>query len=274
MEERDRICAEIDKARAASASGERRSPAALLDATAPVHPVSFLREASLVSPFCRESCGVNLVLSEDGYIATRTRGCRQSVAVGSGPIPRRASGWYFEVLVGETVTGWVGGLGIGVTRSSPDQLRRVPDKAWRLPSTFIVGYWGCVFLDGRERRTRWRSDTLQVGARIGLLVTPDEGDLIIFVDDVPVVYAEGALREKSRSDDVGAGSGGLLSRDREIEPLYPVVDVFAATKVVTLSQRAAPPAPPWKVDVKSLSPPGSPVSVSMRSSKNLNNATP
>jgi hypothetical protein len=269
-EERNRLYNEIDQARAASVAAERRSPAALLDATAPVHPVGFGREPCLVAPFSREACGVNLLLSEDGYTATRTRGCRQSVAVGSGPLQRQAQGWFFEVVLGETVTGWVGGLGIGVTSTAPDQLRRVPDKAWRLPSTYIVGYWGCVFLDGRERRTRWRSDTLEAGARIGLLVTADSGDLVIFVDDKPVAFAQGALREKSRLppvDDMDGGYSGFRGSDNEIGPLYPVVDVFAATRVVTMSQRASPPEPPY--DVKSLSPPGSPVSVSMRNGRGI-----
>lgn len=213
---------------------------------------------SLVPPFSRQTCGVNLTLSEDGYTATRTRGCRQSVVVGSGPLERRSHGWFYEVVVCETVTGWVGGLGIGVTRTPPGQLRRVPDKAWRLPSTCIVGYWGCVFLDGKERRTRWRSDTLSAGARVGLLVTDDgQGDLIIFVDDVPVVRAQGAL--------LAPGADGALPAQRVAEPLYPVVDVFAATRVVSMSQRPTPPLPPWEVDASTLSPPGSPVSLSMRS---------
>lgn len=267
LEERNRLYSEIGQARAASVAADFRNKPALLDATAPVAPMR--REPFSVMPFSRESCGVNLTLSEDGFTATRTRGCRQSVAIGSGPLQRQAHGWFFEVVVGETVTGWVGGLGIGVTHTAPSQLRRVPDKAWRLPSTYIVGYWGCVFLDGRERRTRWRSDTLQVGSRIGLLVTAGEGDLIIFVDDVPVVCAAGALRPKSRLGFDGVGAGG----SEDMEPLYPVVDVFAATRVVKLSDRAVPPEPPWKVDAKTLSPPGSPVSVSMRSTQSLMNTT-
>jgi len=245
-EERQRLRAEIEKAKTGP-----QSRTALLDATAPLAPLPYRSSEAQVGPFCQQSCGVNLSLSEDCYTATRTRGCRQSVAIGSSPLELQGSGWYFEVAIAETVTGWVGGLGIGVTRTPPEGLRRVPDKAWRLPSTYIVGYWGCVFLDGRERRTRWRSDTLQTGSRVGLLVTATTGDLIIFVDDVPVVFAEAAL-------------------DRTNEPLYPVVDVFAATRVISLTRTAAPPPPPYKVEPKSLSPPGSPVSVSMRSTKGLN----
>eukprot|EP00440_Ansanella_granifera_P001795 gb/GFBE01001936.1/.p1 GENE.gb/GFBE01001936.1/~~gb/GFBE01001936.1/.p1 ORF type:complete len:531 (+),score=89.84 gb/GFBE01001936.1/:1-1593(+) len=186
----------------------------------------------VVLPFCTSACGLNLELSEDGYTATRTRGCRQSVAIGNGPLPAQEWGRYFEITVDDTVAGWVGGLGIGVTASSPVGLKRLPDKAWRVPRTWTVGYWGCVFLEGTEHRTEWRSDTLQPGARVGLLVTDGAlGDLIVFVDGEAVVKVEGAVQGSSNGKDP--------------EPLYPVVDVFAATRVVTMSSSASPPPGPW-----------------------------
>jgi len=245
------------------------APADSLDDTQPVSAVldRFLQERAarpsadagsaaahpelpdFVLPFSTDVCGVNLSISEDGYAATRMRGCRQSVAIGSGPLPRQSWGYYFEVLVQETVAGWVGGLGIGVTSTSPGSLRRVPDKAWRLPDSYIVGYWGCIFLDGKEHRTVWRSDALCPGSRVGLLVTGDgRGDLIVFVNDRPVVRMDGALL----GDGVGPSTSGLL--------LYPVVDIFAATRMVVLSQHASPPPPPWYVDESLVRPsaPGSP----------------
>lgn len=206
-------------------------------------------EMFFTPPFSREACGVNLTLSEDGYVAERTRGCRQSVAIGSGPLPPHAWGWFFEVEVLETVTGWVGGLGIGVTTTPPTQLRRVPDKAWRLPRSFIVGYWGCIFVDGQERRTAWGADSLCAGARVGVLVTNNgRGDLIVFVNRRPVVLVPGAL------------AGGEAEMPIWQEPLYPVVDVFAATRAVALSSHAVPPPPPWHVDesLQRPSAPGSP----------------
>lgn len=205
----------------------------------------------LLAPLSRHLCGINIEMSEDGYAARRTKGCRQSVVVGSAPLERQDEGWYFEVLVKETVNGWVGGLGIGVTRVAPTELKRMPDKAWRIPNTFIVGYWGCVFLDGRERRTKWKADSLREGQRVGLLVTGDgRGDLIVFVDGKPVV----------RADDVLPCAVGMPA-----EPLYPVMDVFAATLCVELQRRAKAPQQPWGQDP---SPPGSPASVarSMNSS--------
>lgn len=167
------------------------------------------------------------------------------MVLGSQPLERQQQGLYFEVNIKETVNGWVGGLGIGVTRTAPNEIRRVPDKAWRMSTTFIVGYWGCVFLDGRERRTKWRPDTLASGTRVGLLVTGDgRGDLIVFCDGRPVVRADGAI---------------LQSAAGQPEPLFPVVDVFAATLAVELVPSASAPQPPWGVNP---SPPGSPASVS------------
>lgn len=218
-------------------------------ATAPVMPVQ-----GLMAPLSRVPCGMNIELSEDGYTAKRIRGCRQSVVVGSAPLQPQELGHYFEVVVQETVNGWVGGLGIGVTRVSPAELKRMPDKAWRIPNTFIVGYWGCLFLDGREKRTRWKADTLAVGSRVGLLVTGDgRGDLIVFVDGEPVVRADDVLP---------ASTSGI----RDL-PLYPVIDVFAATLAVELQQSAVAPAKPWSKDP---SPPGSPASVARSVGSTLN----
>lgn len=201
-------------------------------------------EAPPTAPFSRQTLGVNVSLSEDGYSATRTRGCRQSVIIGSAPLVQQAVGWYFEVEVCETVEGWVGGLGIGVTRSDPAHLRRVPDKAWRMPHTFVVGYWGCVFLDGQERRTKWRADNLTKGAKVGLLVSSDgSGDLRVFADGELVVVAAGALAEHAFPG---------------VE-FFPVVDVFAATLAVAMLPLSRPPPLPWKVAATAqLSPPGSP----------------
>mmetsp|Transcript_62270 Transcript_62270/g.115574 ORF Transcript_62270/g.115574 Transcript_62270/m.115574 type:complete len:644 (-) Transcript_62270:85-2016(-) len=203
-------------------------------------PPKLFGEPPLVASLSSDMCGVNVELSEDGYTATRARGCRQSVALGSAPLVRQASGWYFEVVIQETVSGWVGGLGIGVTRTPPGTVPRVPDKAWRLPGTCIVGYWGCVFLDGSERKTHWRPDDLQAGQRVGFLVTGDgRGDIILFVDDQPVVHVPGAMLAKDMN--ITSIAVGVP------EPMFPIVDIFAATRTVALIRRATPPPRPWDV---------------------------
>ena len=198
--------------------------ASVLQASSPEQSFP-LKEPSVLLPFCPKASGINLEISEDGYTATRFRGCRQSVAVGTGPVPLQEHGRYFEVTVEDTVPGWVGGLGIGVTSSTPQGLKRVPDKAWRIPKTMVIGYWGCVFVDGCEQRTAWRADSLHPGARVGFLVTRG-GDLLVFVDGEAVVRVDGAVESQK-------------------EPLYPVVDVFAATRVVSMSPSARPPTKSW-----------------------------
>lgn len=183
-----------------------------------------------VAPFSRLKMGTNLSLSDDGFTASRTRGCRQSVVIGSAPLKQGPYGWYFEVEIRETVAGWVGGLGIGVTQTnSEEQLRRMPDKAWRMPRTYMAGYWGRVFCAGREYQTAWKPEELGVGARVGLLVTV-RGDLLVFVGGSQVVWMEAdiAVHEGTSSNAV-----------------FPVVDVFAATSSVTLRPHAQPPPPPW-----------------------------
>ena len=191
-------------------------------------PLSPTGPGEVLLPFCPKASGINLEISEDGYTATRFRGCRQSVAVGTGPVPLQEHGRYFEITVEDTVPGWVGGLGIGVTSSTPQGFKRVPDKAWRIPKTMVIGYWGCVFVDGCEQKTAWRADSLHPGARVGFLVTL-AGDLLVFVDGKAVVRVDGAFE------------GG----QRNHEPLYPVVDVFAATRVVSMSPSARPPSNSW-----------------------------
>lgn len=220
---------------------EAASAAGPMDITQPVASLMAQMAAAAVSaprrspyggppvtpPFDPETRGANVEISADGYTASRTRGCRQAAAIGSSPLQPQAYGRYFEVTVEETVTGWVGGLGIGVTATPPREIRRLPDKAWKMPATFIVGYWGCIFADGAENPTNWRPDTLGPGARVGLLVA-ETGEVIIFVDGRAVV----------RIDNVKLASK---------EALYPVVDVFSAARSVTLREQAAVPQPPWTV---------------------------
>eukprot|EP00913_Durusdinium_trenchii_P026105 g24489.t1 len=163
----------------------------------------------MVMPFSREICGLNLEFSEDGYRATRVRGCRQSVAIGRAPLPFKEYGRYFEIVVTETVPGWVGGLGIGITpdprsltpgtltdRMTPamtglfdNSWKRLPDKAWRIPKTSVLGYWGCAFLDGSEFRTSWHPDTLETGTKVGFLAT-STGDFVLFVEGEAMVHIE------------------------------------------------------------------------------------
>mmetsp|Transcript_118505 Transcript_118505/g.329397 ORF Transcript_118505/g.329397 Transcript_118505/m.329397 type:complete len:198 (+) Transcript_118505:3-596(+) len=181
-------------------------------------------------PFCEEACGASIGLSEGGFVAERCCGCRDAVVVGSRPLERQARGLYFEVQVRQTVDGWLGGMGIGVTHTPPGQLPRLPDKAVGLAETFVAGYSGCVFLNGSEKRTQWQPETLKIGQRVGLLITGDGREHFkVFVDGVERLHVDGA--------DLHAA--GL--RDAA---LYPVVDVHNATQSVELLPWAVAPAAP------------------------------
>jgi len=179
-----------------------------------------------VGPFCQEACGANLVLTDGGYTATRSRGCRESLAISRGPLEQHPAGFYFEVEIKRAADGWIGGLGIGVTHTAPQQFQRLPEKAWKVPSTFIVGYSGVAYLNGTEHPVHWRPDTLKVGQRVGLLVTEGaNADLQVLVDrEVVACVGHARLREARFSKD----------------GLYPIVDVFNATLSVTLAARSTP----------------------------------
>mmetsp|Transcript_77880 Transcript_77880/g.228337 ORF Transcript_77880/g.228337 Transcript_77880/m.228337 type:complete len:251 (+) Transcript_77880:3-755(+) len=184
-------------------------------------------EGPVVGPFSQDALGLNLVLSPDGYRAARGCGCRESAAIGSAPLEWQGPGLYFEVLVLQTMDGWLGGLGIGVTHTRAVDLPRMPDKAWRVPDTFIAGYSGCAYLNGKEHGCHWQPEALRAGQRVGCLISRGgREDLIIFVDGTEVFRAAGpALHEF-----------GLRRA-----PLYPIVDVFNATRAVELQPRAAAP---------------------------------
>jgi len=185
---------------------------------------------AFVGPFYSKACGSNTSISPDGYAARRTRGVRQSVVVGSTPLKRQACGsLYFEVVINETMSGMVGGLGIGMTHSAPGAQQSPPDgdEARSVPSSFIVGYEGHAYLGPREWNTPWQPEGLLPHQRVGCLVTGDaEPCMVVLVDGTPVV----------KVDHVALIDAGFV----EDAPLYPVVDVYSATLAVRLAPSARP----------------------------------
>lgn len=181
------------------------------------------------SPFCQEAVGLNILLSHDGYTATRSSGCRQSVAVCKAPLSLQAEGWYFEVEVLQTVDGWLGGLGIGVTQADPSEMKdqRLPDKACRMPKTYILGYVGSKYLNGSCEFIDWQPGLLQVGQRVGLLIARTTNDLVVNVDGEEVAKVSG--------DD-------LRSKGFSTEPMYGIVDVYNATLSIRLLAGAVAPS--------------------------------
>lgn len=165
-------------------------------------------------------CGSNIAMSEDRMVATRSRGSRQSMVLGSAPIQKISAGWYYEVRLCEVESrgmsyGSVGGLGIGVTKQSASQSIRIPDKAWRWPQTSILGYWGSAFLEGAQKKIEWCPDSLTVGSIVGLLVT-NHGDIQVLVDNEVVASLQGAMTLEPETE------------------LYPVLDIYSTTLSVEL----------------------------------------
>lgn len=181
-----------------------------------------------VAAFSQDACGVNVTLSEDNLTAARRCGCRASAVMGSEALPRQSRGLFFEVVIQQVLEGWMGGLGIGVTHTPPGQLTRLPDKAWRVPESFVVGYSGSAYFNEKEQRISWQPDTLQVGQRVGFLITGDGREhLLIFVDDKEVLRIDG---------------GDLHAQGLRDAPLYPLVDVFNAAQAIGLNPCAQAPS--------------------------------
>jgi len=209
---------------------------------------------SSLLPFCdgfsRFRLGTNLAISDDARTVTRERGCRQAVAIGNGPLLMNDHGWYFEVEVLGVISGWMGGLGIGVTLQTMASLamlpERLPDKASRLPNTYVAGYWGRIFCDGKEHRTVWNAESLEVKDRVGFMVTI-EGELIVFVNGRQKAWLNAGILVPTKTD------GRLL---------LPVVDVFSATTSISLVRDSEAPMPPWSAPPTPLDAlsPGSPQS--------------
>jgi hypothetical protein len=164
--------------------------------------------------------GQNCTVSFDGATATRTKGCRQCVVLGDSPLELHVGcGWYFELRINEVVTGWVGGLGIGVTLTRPGSLPCLPDRAWRVPNSWIAGYWGRMFGNGQQHLIDWKPQELKASDRVGFLVNL-KGECIVYVnDEVRVHFTE----SKIPVNPIGKGA-----------ELTALVDVFASAASVTL----------------------------------------
>lgn len=232
----------VDSAASAKATEHRQEQAwvpSCLDETQPITRVSLPVDCTEVAPFHRDVIGSNVLLTEAGYTATRAKGCRESVVLGSRPLRLQESGRYFEVIVREVLPGWLGGMAIGVTSTSPETLHKLPDKAWRIPSSVIIGYNGSIFVNGEERPTSWRPERLDTSARVGLLVPATRnGDVLVFVDGQAVLRIDGGLLSLAGPDALGGVP----------DVLFPVVDIFAATRAITLCRSASVPQAPWEVD--------------------------
>eukprot|EP00435_Cladocopium_sp_Y103_P054060 s146_g17.t1 len=101
------------------------------------------------------------------------------------------------------------------TRGRCDSLIWQLNEAWRWPQTSILGYWGCAFLEGAQKKLQWCPERLRVGSIVGLLVS-NCGDIQVMVDNEVVVH----LR-------------GVMTLEPETE-LYPVLDIYSTTVSVEM----------------------------------------
>lgn len=120
---------------------------------------------------------------------------------GDSPLQRIDDvGWYFRLRINSVSAGWVGGFGMGVTLSSPLQLTGLPDRAARVPRSWLAGYWGRTFANGQERLSSWKPQALRPGDEVGFLVDL-AGECTIFVNDEERCrFADPPIPVKSQTD--------------------------------------------------------------------------
>lgn len=206
-----------------SNANSNRGNAGLGRNTAP-SPAPSSRSSTGSARFSTRIKGQNCTVSFDGATATRTKGCRQCVVLGDTPLELHVGcGWYFELRINEVVTGWVGGLGIGITLTRPGSLPCLPDRAWRVPNSWIAGYWGRMFGNGQQHLIDWKPQELKASDRVGFLVNL-KGECIVYVnDEVRVHFTESKVPVSPKGTELTA-----------------LVDVFASAASVTLIDTLPP----------------------------------
>jgi len=152
-----------------------------------------------------------------------------SAVFGDAPLQKVAGlGWYFRLRINSDCSNWLGGFAIGVTLSSPSTLVPLPDRAARVPRSWLAGYWGRTFANGQERLSTFSPQALKPGDEVVFLVGL-EGECSVFVND------EETCRFSDPPVPVVRPGGG----DVEITAL---IDVSAAVTSVTFVNGGPPPA--------------------------------
>merc|ERR1719277_506616 len=138
-----------------------------------------------------------------------TGGC---LAFGNGRLPLYRSshlllsGYYFAFTVQAVDTSRLptrgaqqgSALAVGISRLSPAEPRlsgsMCPLYGYEVPGAVVVGYGSHMIDEGKWYTTPWDSNNLQIGDKIGVLVT-QEGHLVVFLNDVQVLRTETSLTE-------------------------------------------------------------------------------
>lgn len=156
---------------------------------------------------------------------------------GDGPLKKIPGvGWYFRLRIDSVCVGWVGGFAIGVTMTHPLSLSCLPDRAARVPRSWIAGYWGRTFANGQERFCSWRPQTLRLGDEVAFFVGL-EGECIVFVNNEETCrFADPPVPVRAAGNAAGGVAGGAPGVE-----LTPLLDLSATAASITFLNGAPPP---------------------------------
>eukprot|EP00927_Polykrikos_kofoidii_P037137 TRINITY_DN31310_c0_g1_i1.p1 TRINITY_DN31310_c0_g1~~TRINITY_DN31310_c0_g1_i1.p1 ORF type:complete len:554 (+),score=80.56 TRINITY_DN31310_c0_g1_i1:90-1751(+) len=130
-------------------------------------------------------------------------------------------------------------FGFGVSRVHPlDKSCEKPQYAYEIPNAIVCGY-GDKFIDqGRWWKGGWNPKCLKEGDEVGVLVTMDTADMVVFHNDEQVLRMKTSLNEGKSS----CPSSPTSSSTRLVKRvLWPIVDLHGRVASVTMQLRKGPP---------------------------------
>ncbi|KAF4716249.1 hypothetical protein FOZ62_031093 [Perkinsus olseni] len=175
-----------------------------------------------------------VLVSKEGVRLSRRKGAESSVgniAIGAQPLTRHDKylAFFYSVIVETFLPGLAGGLALGVTASTPDEIKDdiakskpLAKSADRVLDTFMVGLRGKMYSPFWERKSRpcpW-SGTLENGLQGGSMVT-----LAVGLNSRMHVFVDGELV------DIKCPSG---VPQRDSAPVYPIVELAGQAHAVKL----------------------------------------
>lgn len=194
------------------------------DTVAALSAVPATVKANVLAFFSPELLGPSLILSSD-HLSVRlddpTGLAGHGVVFGDAPLEEFQGEQYFEVRVDDVTLDQKDGLVIGVMLAKPTTvLQDPPDFADELPDSWSLGYDGMCNKCQSPSPIPWRPRDLQIGDRVGLLVSC-YGCISVFQNDI----------EMARGfDRVPVGV-----------PLYGFINLLGNTTGVTVLAGAQPP---------------------------------
>ncbi|KAF4673411.1 hypothetical protein FOL46_007326 [Perkinsus olseni] len=172
-----------------------------------------------------------LLVSKDGVRLSRRKGAESSagnIAIGAQPLRRHDKylSFFYSAIVETFLPGLADGLAVGVTASTPDEIKDdiakskpLAKSADRVLDTFMVGLRGKMYSPFWERKSRpcpW-SGTLENGLQGGSMVT-----LAVGLNGRMHIFVDGELV------DIKCPSG---VPQRDSAPVYPIVELAGQAHV-------------------------------------------